>query len=1190
MKFDVRILRLAGSIRLALGLIVALGFAGGIFGVWQARWLSRVVALVFLEGQTFASIRTLLTGLLGIITVRSILSAALETASSVAALRLKTRLRQELFERLLALGPLSMRGERTGELTSVLVEGVEALESYISQYLPQLALAALIPLIYLAFVFPLDWLSALVLLVTAPLIPLFMILIGSLAEGSTRRQWDTLRRLSAYLLDVLQGLTTLKLLGRSRDILRAVARAGENYRKTTMEVLRITFLSALALEWVATISTAVVAVEVGLRLLYGRMDFEQAFFVLVLAPEFYLPLRLLGTRFHAGMAGISAAERIFTILEGEDNLTAPGSLGDDSPGLVFKDVHSRYPDGRPGLQGVSFQIRKGQKVALVGPSGSGKSTLAALILGFLQPSQGQILQSGLAPGEISPAEWRARVAWVPQNPYLFHASIADNIRMGKQDASDAAVEQAARLVHAHDFIQNLPAGYRTVVGERGERLCGGEAQRLALARAYLKDAPVLILDEPTANLDPEQEDIVLRASARLAEGRTLVTIAHRLNTVRQADLILVLDGGRVAEAGTHAELLERAGQYARLVEGGGFEEAPSRDELKIVAQAAAPAEKLIGPGPLEEAGGGAFRLSTAWKLLAFLKPFGGPVALSALLGFATVASSMGLMGTAAYVLSRAALQPSIAELLAAIVGVRFFGLARGVFRYLERYVSHLVTFHLLARLRTWFAQVLEARVPARLMAYRGGDLLARALGDIAALENFYVRAAAPPLSAGLVMAAAALFLGSFHPALGWTLLVFLLAGGLALPLLMRGLSRSPGRAAVRSRGELNAALVEGLRGLPELLAGGQERIYSQRVNALGAMLESAQRRMAGLAGVQAGLGSMLALGGMWAVLVLASSLVSAGFLDGVFLGTLVLAAATSFEAVQALPVAAQYLESSLEAARRLFSLAELPPALASTAGSAPAVLPLATAPSLEVRDLRFCYYQEDGAPVYALDGVSFNLPAGGRLGIVGPSGAGKSTLANILLRLWDFDEGQILLGGNDIRLYDPEQARSRFALVSQRTDLFAGSLRDNLLLARPEASQLELEQAARTAQLHDFIQSLPAGYDTWIGENGLQLSGGERQRLALARTVLKRAPILVLDEATTNLDALTERRVLATVQTVMEGRSTLMISHSLAGMQAMDEILVLRAGRVVERGNHTALLEQGGLYRRMWDLQNNRLG
>jgi thiol reductant ABC exporter CydD subunit len=449
----------------------------------------------------------------------------------------------------------------------------------------------LIPLAILAFVFPLDFTSGLVLLLTAPLIPLFMILIGSLAQELTQRQWVSLSRMSAHFLDVLQGLTTLKLLGRSREQAAMIALISNRFRQTTMGVLRVAFLSALVLELVATLSTAVVAVEIGLRLLYGYLAFEQAFFVLLLAPEFYLPLRLLGTRFHAGTAGVTAARRIFEILD----TSLPTTTADrrpqtaesyrqedfDSPAntivkkaaqstlrlvIRFADVHYAYDDGqRPALKGVSFTIKTGQKIALVGPSGAGKSTIAHLLLGFIAPIQGLITVDGVPLTELNMAAWRAHLAWVPQQPYLFHASVSDNIRLARPEATLEQVIRAARLAQAHDFIEALPQSYETIIGERGARLSGGQAQRLALARAFLKDVPFLILDEATANLDPLHELQIQAALQQLIQGRTVLIIAHRLSTVYTADKILVMAGGQVVETGNHASLVQQPGLYRRLV-------------------------------------------------------------------------------------------------------------------------------------------------------------------------------------------------------------------------------------------------------------------------------------------------------------------------------------------------------------------------------------------------------------------------------------------------------------------------------------------------------------------------------------------------------------------------------------------------------------------------------------------------
>jgi len=535
--------------------------------VAQAFFLSRIVNRVFLQGQTLAQVQ----GLLLLLAVLGLARAAGVWLNQVAAQRVasavKNDFRQRLTAHLLALGPAYTHGERSGELVSTIGAGVEALDAYFSQYLPQLVTAVLLPLLILVIVFPLDLTSGLVLLFTAPLIPVFMALIGSHTQTLTQRQWTTLSRMSAHFLDVLQGLTTLKMLGRSREQTQTIALISDNFRRTTMGVLRFAFLSALTLELLATLSTAIVAVEVGLRLLYGRLEFEPAFFILVLAPEFYLPLRQLGARFHAATTGLTAAHRIFEILDTAPALPMPVPGNIAPPAVIhFNQVHYSYNDGqRPALRGVSFSLLAGQKVALVGPSGAGKSTVAHLLLRFIEPAQGGILVDGLPLSQFNPADWRAHLAWVPQQPYLFHASVADNIRLARPEATPAEVAAAARQAHADAFIEALPQGYNTLVGERGARLSGGQAQRLALARAFLKDAPLLILDEATAHLDPEHESQIQAAIERLLAGRTALIIAHRLNTVANADKILVLDHGQIVQSGRHETLLSQPGLYQRLL-------------------------------------------------------------------------------------------------------------------------------------------------------------------------------------------------------------------------------------------------------------------------------------------------------------------------------------------------------------------------------------------------------------------------------------------------------------------------------------------------------------------------------------------------------------------------------------------------------------------------------------------------
>ncbi len=552
MLLNQRLLNLARQAPASLALTITAAAAGGITRTAQAFFLSRVVSRVFLHGSSLTDVAPFLWLLLALSLLRATLTWTAHLTARRLAAAVKLHLRQRLVDHLLRLGPAYIHGQRTGELVSVVNEGVESLDAYFSQYLPQLALAALVPLTILAFVLPLDLLSGLVLLVTAPLIPVFMVLIGSLADHLTRRQWTALSRMSAYFLDLLQGLTTLKLLGRSREQADFIALISDRFRQVTMSVLRVAFLSALVLELVATISTAIVAVEVGLRLLYGRLMFEQAFFILILAPEFYLPLRLLGTRFHAGMSGVAAARRIFEVLDTPAPAapTAAKILPPKLPAVIrFRDVHYTYPQNdRPALRGVSFSLEPGQVTALVGPSGAGKTTVAHLLLGFIHPDRGEILVGDTPLAQIDLSRWRAQVAWVPQRPYLFNASVADNIRLGRPTADMPAIREAARLAAAESFIEALPQGYDTLIGERGVRLSGGQAQRLALARAFLKDAAIIVLDEPTASLDPALEAEIQAAIERLVQNRLALVIAHRPYTIRRAGRVVRLNAGQMEEA------------------------------------------------------------------------------------------------------------------------------------------------------------------------------------------------------------------------------------------------------------------------------------------------------------------------------------------------------------------------------------------------------------------------------------------------------------------------------------------------------------------------------------------------------------------------------------------------------------------------------------------------------------------
>lgn len=569
MKLNTRLFLQIRGVRSYLIVTVVLSTLLGGLIVLQARYLSTIINHVFLLHQTVQQVWMLLSLLLAVILLRTCLVWASNMVAHQLAARIKTTLRTRLLAHLFALGPAYTKGERSGELINTTVEGVEALDAYFSQYVPQMFLSISIPLLVLIAVLAVDPFSGLVLLITAPLLPLLMALVGLMARAESQRQWRLLSLMSAHFLDVLQGMTTLKLFGRGNAQVETVQRVSDRFREVTMSLLRVSFLSSLVLEMGATVSTAVVAVEAGLRLLYGQMPFESAFFVLLLAPEFYLPLRQLGARYHAGLSGREAAQRIFAILDTpvpQHTTSTTTNTRQLASGVIrFEHVSYAYDEHRPALADVSFTLSPGQKVALVGPSGAGKSTIANLLLRFIEADGGTISIDGVSLLDVAAQQWRQQVAWVPQRPYLFNATIADNIRLGCPDATMKEVIDAARQAHADEFIALLSSGYNTVIGERGARLSGGEAQRISLARAFLKNAPLLILDEATSHLDAAYEANVLAALKRLMKGRTVLVIAHRLSTVYDADQIVVLDAGRVVEVGTHQVLLERSGMYRQLV-------------------------------------------------------------------------------------------------------------------------------------------------------------------------------------------------------------------------------------------------------------------------------------------------------------------------------------------------------------------------------------------------------------------------------------------------------------------------------------------------------------------------------------------------------------------------------------------------------------------------------------------------
>ncbi|PZD95379.1 hypothetical protein DNH61_12625 [Paenibacillus sambharensis] len=1216
---------------------VLLGTLGGMLIILEAAWLARIADRVFLGGLKLGPLLPVFGVLLLWIGLRFVVHTAGEYAASQMALRIKRDLRSRLLRKLTELGPAYVKGERSGELAGTVYEGVEQLENYLAKYLPQMALSMLIPAAVFCVVAGLDWFSAVVLAVTLPLLVLFMILVGMTAKAKAGKQFAVLSRLGGHFMDVLRGLPTLKLFNRSRAQIDIISRISEDYRKTTMGTLRLAFLSAFVMELFATLSTAIVAVFLGLRLIEGQIGFEWAFLVLLLTPEYYSPIRALGTQFHASTNGMAAAGRILDILEMEPGTWTEHEGAEKLPvcafgyRIEFDNVGYTYPGSKqPALAGLTFTIEPEERMAVIGPTGAGKSTLLDLLQGFIRPSEGTIRVNGRDIGELSIGWWREQLSVVAQNARLYHGTVRDNLLLGAPHASPREIEAAVAAAKA-EFVYRLPDGLDTRLGEM-VRLSGGQAQRIAIARALLADAPVLLLDEPTAGLDLRHEAAVRDALNALLKGRTSIMVAHRLDTVRKADRILVLNGGRIAESGAPAELLAADGLYAAMLKAGQLgeeqetglrhessaDEQPGKEEQLSAAAAASETVDQESPRPSQPAGinsgspAGSRRSSEGWQTLArmlqFVRPYRGRTALAALLGFATIAANVGLMGTSGYLIAKAALRPETVLLLwIPIVGVRFFGIARGVLRYLERLVAHDLTFRILHRVRVWLYRSLEPEGVRLLESRRSGDILGALISDVEQLQNLYLRVLAPPLVALLTLILGFGIMAWHAPGLGVILAISMLLTGTLVPWLSHRLARSYGEGMVRTRAALYTETAELMNGLADFTIFGRN---GQRLDVIESIQEEADQYQRGHNRLGACTsGGMLAAAHltMWLILLYAVHLVGIGTLPGIAIPALAMMALACFEAVTPLPAAFQQLGQTMSSASRLFAVADecgaasglaseplepaVPAELAKRVEPAAAVSAPEASRSIEagwqadIRGLSFRYRPEEP---YALRDITFSLKKGRRTAVVGESGAGKSTLLQVLLRLRPYEEGSVRLGEAELREVPEELVRAQFAVVSQRVQLFNTTVGANLRLGRQDASDSELVEAARRAMVHDTIAALPGGYRTVIGEQGARLSGGERQRLALARALLKDAPAVLFDEPSEGLDPITEQALFRNMDGMLRDKALLWITHRLSGLERMDEIIVLQGGRICERGTHSELLQRRGCYYQLWKLEREQ--
>jgi ATP-binding cassette subfamily C protein CydCD len=1180
--FDLRLWRMTSGLRGRIALGILLGLLALAIGIARFVFLGQFLARLFRSAPA-AELAVPLVATLAAILLRSWLDHLRAMLAHRTSARVQEALRARLYDKVVALGPAWFGAERTGGVMLSIIDGVEQLQTFFGQYIPQVSIAACAPVAIFAFMAFWDVPVATVMLGAALFTLVAPAVVHERTGRASRERQSAFKAFGEEFLDAVQGLPTLKAFGQSGAFGRMLADRARALSDSTFLVLGTSILTRGITDLGCAFGAAAALALGAYRVRHGEMSLEALLIVLMAGTEIFRPLRELRTVLHQGLTGQAAAAGINALLD--EPVTAPApppnvipAKAGIQPNIAFEDVGFAYPGGRRAAhQGLSFNIAAGERVGVVGPSGSGKSTIVRLLLRLHDPQSGTIRIGGQDLRALDPEAMRRMIAVVAQDTYLFHGTIEDNLRLGCPDASEAELVAAAHAANAHDFIEALPDGYQTVIGERGARLSGGQRQRIAIARALLRDAPILVLDEALSSVDAENEAVIQQALDRLMTGRTTLILAHRLSSVINADRILVLQDGAVVDSGCHTELIARDGPYRKLM-GPQLAErsdvvaplddlpatatAPTEDTSAVVRDLAQDAAEVGWP-------------ETIRTLLGFIRPWRRQLAITVSCGIGRVVAFIGVGIFGALII--AAVRANAPSLLLVVLLLAAAPVA-GLLHWLESFLAHDMAYRLLAVMRVDLYRKLDALAPAYLLKRRSGDLVALATQDVETIEYFYAHTVAPAFIAVLIPSAVLVTLAVVAWPLALALLPFL-AYAAGSPILGRQRIDRLASTARGALGELSAHATETIQGLTELIAfeattrrRDEFMTYARRYQAMrNALLHDLTRKTAGLE-VATGLGGL-------AVAAVGAPLVMHGWIAPTLLPLLVLVSVAAFLPVSEIAQVGRQLADTIASTRRLHVVHSEPVVI--TDGPR-----IPTAPrggsTVRFEHVRFTY---PGRPRPALADVSFDVPAGATVALVGPSGAGKTTIANLLLRFWDPELGAIELDGIDLRDLTLDGLRGRIALVAQDTYLFNNTLEANVRLAKPDATREEIETALRQAALAEFVADLPEGLRTRVGERGVQLSGGQRQRIAIARAFLKDAPILVLDEATSHLDTISEQLVRSALDTLMVNRTTIVVAHRLSTIQAADVILVLDAGRVIEAGTHDGLFARRGFYARLVERQ-----